>query len=50
MAHSGSVLLRSARVMRWRLSVLHEPLVTDDAQITSAIGGAAAEGKQANDC
>jgi hypothetical protein len=30
--------------------VLHDPLVTDDAQITSAISGAAAERKEANGC
>jgi hypothetical protein len=41
---------RSARIERRRIPVLHDPLMTDDAQITGAIGGAAAKGKQANEC
>jgi hypothetical protein len=36
--------------MRWRFSVLHEPLMTDDTQVTCAISGAAGEGKESNDC
>jgi hypothetical protein len=36
---------RLTGVTRRPLSVLHDPLLADDAQITGAISGAAAEGK-----
>jgi len=40
----------SAGIMRWRFSVLHDPLVTHDPQITSTTSGTAAKRKQANEC